>query len=168
MGKQRLLDTKQFRHPAGGLTDQRLVLFPFFRVGLQGGQTARLVAAAHGLRQCQQIPHGQVEALPGHRVQGVSRIAHHHRMGHHLGTGFGEDQRITLALADGSQPRRLCRAAGLQLCQRLRLVHGHPLIHLLTRPGPYQRKTLLRQRQQGQRAIIEETLVGNAFMGRRH
>ena len=97
-------------------------------------------------------------------MQSVGSIAHHHTVGHRLGTGMGEHQRVTLTFADTGNPRRLCRALLLQLRQQSTGFHGHPGIHLLTGSGPDQGKAAVRQRQQRQRPIVEKTLVGNALV----
>ena len=164
MGEQRLLHPKQLRYPAGGLADQGLVLLPALHVLLQQGQCTRCRGSANGAGQLHQIAHGQVETLPRYRVQGMGSIAHHHPIGNRLGTGMGQHQRVTLAFADTGQPRRIRRALLLQPGKQCLGLHGHPGIHLITGAGPNQGKTAIRQRQQGQGPIVEETLVGNALV----
>ncbi len=158
MGEQRLAHAEQLRQPARGVADLALVGAAVGGPLLKQGQAARLGVAADAAGQQFQIAQGQVEALAGHRVQGVGGVADHRRERHRLGAGLAEHQRVAGALTDAGEARHVTAEPFAQGGQKGVVVQGHPAVHVVAGAGPDQRHALAGQRQQGQRALVEEAL----------
>ena len=111
------------------------------------------------------IAQGQVEPLPGNRVQAVGGIAEDRQVRTHLLFGFHQGQRVQVAGAHLLEGAQAIPEHTLQFAQEATLVEAGQALGVHADAGPDQRATVVRQRQQGHGAFIGKALERLAIVG---
>ncbi|MCY1423070.1 hypothetical protein D9M71_387760 [compost metagenome] len=92
-------------------------------------------------------------------------VAQYHQVGTHLLFGFHQLQRIEVARTDLLERPQAVAEGFLQFVEEVPLVQPRQTLGFAPRAAPDQRTAVLRQRQQGHRAVIGEAFEGLATVG---